>query len=355
MGIDLGGLVTKHPSSLQAWNGKKVAFDAWNVLYQFLSSIRQPDGTPLKAANGDITSHLAGTLYRTAALVEAGVKPIFVFDGQPHALKQETIAARSARRDAAQGEYADALAEGDEEKALTKAKQTSRLTWDMAEEAKELLQLLGVPVVEAPSEGEAQAAWMASSGAVDASCSQDFDSLLFGAPRLVRNLTVTGRRKLPGKQVWVDVAPEEIRLEEMLSTHDISREQLVDVALLVGTDFHPGIHGIGAKKALGAIQKNGDLETLLDRLNGDPGTATSALERAILEQQEALADREAIRSIFLQPEHVNVDPVFGKADADGVHGFMVDRFGFSAERVDGALKRFEAARSRANQQSLFDF
>lgn len=355
MGIDLGGLVTKHPSSLQAWNGKSVAIDAWNVLYQFLSSIRQPDGTPLKAANGDITSHLAGTLYRTASMVEAGIKPVYVFDGTPHPLKQETIAARSARRDAAVGEYANALAEGDQEKAMTKAKQTSRLTWDMAEQAKELLQLLGVPVVEAPSEGEAQAACMAKHGVVEASCSQDFDSLLFGAPRLVRNLTVTGRRKLPGKQVWVDVSPEEIRLPEMLAANELTQAQLIDAALLVGTDFHPGIHGIGAKKAVATIKKFGDLESLLDRLQADPASADSAVERAILEQHEALMDRDTIRNIFSNPEYADADIVHGKADASGVHAFMVDQFGFSTDRVDGALKRFDAARSRASQQSLFDF
>lgn len=355
MGIDLGGLVEKHPSSLQAWNGKTIAIDAWNILYQFLSSIRQPDGTPLKAANGDITSHLAGTMYRTAAMVEAGIKPVFVFDGTPHPLKQETIAARSARREAAVDAYADALAGGDEDKALTKAKQTSRLTWDMAEQAKELLRLLGMPVIAAPSEGEGQAAWMASSGAVDASCSQDFDSLLFGAPRLIRNLTVTGRRKMPGKQVWIDVAPEEIRLPEMLAKNELTREQLIDAALLVGTDFHPGIHGIGAKKAVAVIKKFGDLEMIIDKLSADPASADSAVERAIVEQQEALTDREVIRKIFLEPDHVEVDFSFEKADADGVHSFMVDQYGFSSDRVDGALKRFEAARGKASQQSLFDF
>ena len=266
MGIDLGDVVIKQPTTLPALAGQTVAFDAWNILYQFLSNIRQPDGTPLKDAQGRTTSHLAGCLYRTANLVEAGIKPVFVFDGEPHPLKRETLAARSARRDQAQSDYEEALAAGDEAKAFSKAQQTSRMTSDMAQEAKDLLGMLGIPVVEAPGEGEAQAAWMCQEGLVDAACSQDFDALLFGAPRMLRHLTATGRRKLPGKQVWVDVAPESIDLASSLGALGLTRDQLIDVALLVGTDFHPGIKGIGAKKAIQLIQKEGDLESLLERL-----------------------------------------------------------------------------------------
>ena len=159
MGIDLGDVVIKHPTTLQDLHGQTVAFDAWNVLYQFLSNIRQPDGTPLMDAQGRVTSHLAGCLYRTANLVEAGIKPVFVFDGQPHHLKRETLAARSERRKQAEADYQDAKAAGDDEKAFSKAQQTSKMTSDMADEAKHLLRSLGIPVIEAPSEGEAQAAW----------------------------------------------------------------------------------------------------------------------------------------------------------------------------------------------------
>lgn len=355
MGVDIGDLVVKRPVGLSDYAHKTVAFDAWNILYQFLSNIRQPDGTPLMNAAGDITSHLAGVLYRTGNLVEAGIKPVWVFDGEPHPLKQETLAARSARREQATHDLAAAQEEGDDEKALSKAKQTSRLTAPMAEQAKELLRALGIPVVDAPSDGEAQAAWMASSGAVDVACSQDFDSLLFGAPKLLRNLTASGRRKLPGKQVWVDVTPEEIDLEATLANVEMTRDQLIDAALLVGTDFNPGIKGIGPKKAVALIRKHDGLEPLLESLQANPESASSAVERALLEQHESLMDRETIRGIFARPAHVDVDIAHGKPDADAVRALMVDRFGFSKERVGTAIERFEAARGRANQQSLFDF
>lgn len=368
MGIDLGDLVVKRPITFEEYAGKRVAFDAWNILYQFVASIRQPDGTPLMDKEGRVTSHLAGILYRTGNLVEAGIKPIFVFDGAPHILKSETLAGRAARKEQAAKDLGDAQAalaqareEGDEEaeaagleRARTKAQQTSRLTVPMVDQAKEVLAALGIPVVQAPGEGEAQAAWMAQQGLVHAACSQDFDALLFGTPRLARHLAVTGRRKLPGKQVWVDVAPEEISLEASLQAIDLTREQLVDVALLVGTDFHPGIRGVGPKKALALVHKEGSLEALIDRLSANPSAADSAVERAILDQHTALADREEVRRIFLQPQHGDVGSLDAKpTDGDLIHRIMVDRHGFSAERVDAALAKFQAARKKGAQQRLF--
>jgi flap endonuclease-1 len=370
VGIDLGDIVVRRPAAMADYAGKRVAFDAWNVLYQFLSSIRAPDGTPLKDAEGRVTSHLAGALYRTANLVEAGIRPAFVFDGEPHPLKRETLAGRAARkveaeahralaeadRDAARAEGDEAGAEEAEGRMRTKAQQTSRLDLPMVQETMALFRALGVPVLQAPGEGEAQGAWMARQGLVHAVCSQDYDAVLFGAPRLVRNLSVVGRRKLPGKQVWVDAQPEEIGLEESLAASGLTRERLVDVALLVGTDFHPGIRGIGSKKALALVKKEGSLEALLDRLAANPSSASSAVERAILEQHEALADRDAVRRIFLEPAHVAVDPgdlEMRAPDPPAVRRLMVDGHGFSPERVDTALERFGAARKKTGQKTLF--
>lgn len=368
MGIDLGDVVVKRPTTVAAFAGKRVAIDAWNILYQFLSSIRQPDGTPLMDAQGRVTSHLSGLLQRTANLVEAGIKPVYVFDGEPHPLKRETLALRSERKQKAQGELTAATSERDaareagdeeaegaaEERMRTKAQQTSRLTVPMVEEAQALLRGLGVPVVQAPGEGEAQASWMAAAGHVDAAVSQDFDALLFGAPLLVRHLAAGGRRKMPGKQVWVDVEPEEIPLAASLAQLNLTREQLVDCALLVGTDFHPGVKGIGAKKAVALIQKNGTLEAILDRLAANPSSADSAVERAIVEQHEALADRDAVRQIFLASPHREPgDLALRSPDEAAVRDLMVREHGFSPERVGQALAKFGAARGKRAQTTLF--
>lgn len=334
--------------------GKRLAFDAWNILYQFLASIRQADGTPLMDAQGRVTSHLSGILSRTGAIVEAGIRPIFVFDGEPHPLKRETLADRAARKVKAQGEYDEALAAGDLEKARSKAQQTSRLTVPMVEETQRLLRGLGVPVLQAPGEGEAQASWLASQGLVDGVVSQDYDSLLFGAPVLVRSLGVGGRRKLPGKQVWVDAQPERIVLAETLAAAHLSREQLVDAAVLVGTDFNPGIKGIGAKTAISLVREAGTLDALLSRLRANPSGASGAAERRILEQFEGLADRDEVRRIFLQPAHTSEAPPAAPAmDAAAVRKLLVDEHGFAAERVESALARFSGARERKRQATLF--
>lgn len=354
MGIALGDIVPREPTTVAAWSGKWVAFDAWNILYQFLSSVRQRDGTPLMNERGEVTSHLAGVLYRTSNLVEAGVRPVWVFDGKPHALKMETLAGRAERRRRAEEERAAAIEAGDLETALAKAKQTSRMTAPMAQQAMELLGALGMPVVVAPADGEAQAAWMCARGDVAAVCTQDFDSLLYGAPTTLRNLTLSGRRKVPGKQVWTDVAPEAVHLAAVEAATGLTRERLVDVALLVGTDFHPGVKGIGPKKAVQVVAASGGLEPLLERLAADPGSVKSAAERAILEQHESLMDRDAVRAIFMQPAHDDdFDLTIRKPDVGAVHEFMVERFGFDATRVAQAVGRFAAARGHHAQQTLF--
>ena len=201
MGVDLGDLFDKKEIELTELKGKVIAIDAYNTLYQFLSIIRQRDGTPLIDSHGEITSHLSGFLYRTTNLVEAGIKPVFVFDGAPPAFKNNTIEERKKIRTEAREKYEVAKAKGDEEEAFKHAQASSRIGGNMIEDAKSLLGFMGVPVVQAPSEGEAQAAFMVREKKAYAAGSQDYDSLLFGASVMVRNLAVSGKRKLPGKSV----------------------------------------------------------------------------------------------------------------------------------------------------------
>src|SRR6266540_3976181 len=231
MGLNLADLVTSEPRTLEDFSGKILAIDAFNTLYQFLAIIRQPDGTPLMDRQGRVTSHLSGLIYRLSNFVAAGIKPSFVFDGEPPRLKARTLVARGEVKQRAEREWREAVEIGDLATARTKAMQTSRLTDEMVGQSKKLLDLLGLPWVQAPAEGEAQASAMARSGSAYAAASQDFDSLLFGSPRLVKNLAISGRRKLPRKDVYVDVQPEEIVLEATLVRLGITREQLVDVGI----------------------------------------------------------------------------------------------------------------------------
>lgn len=338
MGVNLSPIVEAKEVELGDLRGKTVAIDAYNTIFQFLSIIRQPDGKPLQDSQGRVTSHLSGILYRTANLIEAGIEPSFVFDGKPSELKAGTIEERIARREKAKREYEEALAEGDLKRAFSKAQQTSRMTPEILETSKELLSLMGIPVIQAPSDGEAQAAYMCGKGDVYAAASQDFDSILFGAPLLVRNLTISGRRKVPGKNVYRDVKTEIIDSASMLDALGITREQLVDVCIMIGTDFNHGVDGIGPKKGLKLIQKHGDLETVMERTDMDiPGY-------------------EDVREIFLNgPRSDDYSVRTGQMDADGVIGMMTD-FGFSQDRVSTVINKIEAARkaesNRRKQRSL---
>ena len=335
MGINLSDLVTPQPRTLEDFSGKILAIDGFNTLYQFLSIIRQPDGTPLMDHQGRVTSHLSGLIYRMSNFVAAGIKPAFVFDGEPPRLKARTVAARAEVKRRAEREWREAVEIGDLAKARTKAMQTARLTGEMVEQAQRLLTLLGVPWIRAPSEGEAQASAMARAGQAYAAASQDYDALLFGSPRLVKNLAITGRRKLPRKEVYVDVQPEEIALEPALAALGVTREQLVDMALLMGTDFNEGVKGIGPKKAHALIKKHGSL---------DP---------ALAELQVDIEAKEEVRRIFLEPKVApEVTLEFRDPDPEGVRRMLCDEFAFSRDRIDQALARFTDARSGQKQRSL---
>lgn len=338
MGVDLGDLFSKHPLTLESLRGRTVAVDAHNVLYQFLSIIRQSDGTPLRDSRGRVTSHLSGLIYRTTNLIEAGIKPVFVFDGKPPPLKAATIEARAAVRREAEARWAEAREAGAEAEAFRWAQASSRITRDMVGESRALLEAMGAPTVQAPSEGEAQAAHMARKGDAWAAVSQDFDSLLFGAPRLVRSLAVTGKRKLPRRNVYVNVEPEELVLEEGLSGLGITREQLIALGILVGTDFHPGIRGVGPKKALKLVKEHGTLEKSLEALG------------------QQIENGRLIEEFFRSPdvtEEYDVKP--RPPSPERIVKILCDEHDFSKERVEKAVERLKEAAGAKAQKTLFQF
>ena len=302
--------------------------DAHNALYQFLSIIRQPDGTPLMDGAGRITSHLSGILFRTVNFLEKGIRPVFVFDGKPPEFKQETINERRLVRARADEAWKAALREGDMEEAYRQASASARIDSHVIASSHELLDLLGIPRVQAPSEGEAQAAHMVRSGSITYAVSQDYDSLLFGSPVLVRNLTVSGRRKMRGRTITVN--PERIVLSSLLDRLGITREQLVEIGILVGTDFNPGIRGVGGKTAL-KIVKNGEFESVIAEKQPD-------------------FDPVPIRDFFLDPPVTDDYTLEWKApDVEGVVEMLCGRYDFSEERVRGALAR---APVKAAQKTL---
>ncbi len=322
MGVALSDIVEGKIIELEYLSGRSISIDAYNMLYQFLSIIRQRDGTPLMNSKGEITSHLSGLFYRTARLLEKGIKPVYVFDGAPPEEKTHTLSEREKKKIEAEKKYEAALKKGDLENARVYAQQTSRLTKDMVNQAKKLLNLLGVPWVQAPSEGEAQAAYMAKKGDVWASASQDYDSLLFGSPRLVRNLGITGRRKLPRKNVYVEIKPEIIELENTLGSLGIDLDQLIQIGLMVGTDFNSGVKGIGPKKALKLVKEGKTAKEVYV----EHGMDTSGVKFA--------------ESIFKRPKTTNNYKLEWKEpDEEGLISYLCGEHDFSEERIKSTLER----------------
>ena len=324
MGVDLADIIPEEVINLDSLSGKTLAVDAYNALYQFLAIIRQPDGTPLKDRKGRVTSHLSGLLYRTSNLAEKGIRLAFVFDGRPPEMKTLEIQRRRKIRQEAKVQYETALKEGRLEEARTYAQATSSLKDQMVQDAKTLLDALGVAWIQAPSEGEAQAAYVAARGDVWSVASQDHDSLLFGAPRMIKNLAITGRRKLPRRNAYVEVEPRLVELAKVLAELSLTREQLIDVGILIGTDFNPdGIKGIGPKTALKLINEHGSLEAVREK-----------------EMKEGLPDVSRIREIFLTPDVTSTYSLkWSTPNAENVVRFLCGEHDFSEDRVRKAVSR----------------
>jgi flap endonuclease-1 len=315
VGLPLKDLVSAQELPWDALAGRSLAVDGYNAAYQFLATIRQRDGQLFSDPEGKVTSHLMGAFYRTTSLLQQGVLPVWVFDGKPPDRKAGTIRQRIAAKEKAESRYQEALAAGDLETARRKAAQTSRLTRPMVEELVQLLAGMGVPTVQAPGEGEAQAAVMSSKGTVWASASEDYDTLLFGAPRLVRGLAARGRGgSTPGAQF--------IDRTELLSHLGIDGDELIEIGIIVGSDFNEGAAGYGPKKALKVVQEHLGFRATMEKVGIDP------------------AEAEAVAEIFRHPAAIEVPPLsFGPVDEAAVRHLLVEGHGFSGSRVGAAISR----------------
>ncbi len=333
MGVNLKDLIPDDVKTviddLRNLRGRVVAVDAYNALYQFLTAIRQPDGTPLMDHEGRVTSHLNGLFYRSINFVEAGIKLVYVFDGEPPEIKYMEIQRRKKVKEEAIRKYEEAIKKGDLEAAKRYAQMSAKLTDEMAGEAKRLLEAMGIPWVQAPAEGEAQAAYMTSKGDVWATASQDYDSLLFGSPRLLRNLTISGRRKLPRKNIYIEIKPEVIELNKVLERLGITREQLIAIGILVGTDYNPdGVKGIGPKKALQLVKTYKDIDKLF---------------RAI-PSRDFPVEPKKIFEYFINPPHTdNYKLEWREPNEEAIVDILVKEHDFSPDRVKKAVERLRKA------------
>ena len=342
MGLNIRDIISRKEIEISDLKEKTVCVDAFNILYQFLSTIRQPDGTPLMDNKKRITSHLSGLFYRNVALLFEGIRLVYVFDGESPDLKIRTHKKREGGRDLARERYEEAKQEGDLFLMKRYSSQLARLDEEMIRESKELLEAMGVAVVQAPSEGEAEAAYLSKiKGDVYASVSQDYDSLLFGTPRLIQNLTLARKRKTFSG--WTEIKPELIELERVLNSLEINLDQLICLGILVGSDYNPkGIPGIGQKKALQIVQKY-----------KQPIFIFESVEEQIMSlPEEDRFDWKEIFELFHKPGVIDVDFNFRQIDEEKIKEILVKEHDFSEERVDKQLERLRKIAEKRKQKGL---
>ncbi|MFA4960458.1 MAG: flap endonuclease-1 [Candidatus Pacearchaeota archaeon] len=342
MGVQISEIIPKKEISFPDLKGKIIAIDAFNTLYQFLTTIRQPDGTPLMDKNKKITSHLSGLFYRNINLLQEGIKPVYVFDGQPPELKFAEIEKRKEAKEIAEKKYEDSKKLGNKDLMKKYSSQFVKLSNDIVDESKELLIAMGIPVVQAPGEGEAEAATLSKAGKAWAVASQDYDSLLYGAPFLVRNLTLSKKRKTSAG-IYIDVNLEMIEFNETLRKLEIDHDQLICLAILVGTDYNPGgVKGIGQKRALEIVQKYKYPIEIFKQIEKN-------------NKYNFIFDWQEIFRQFHEYKSSTQEKIeFGKVDKKKVKEILLSR-DFSENRIDSGLQRLKEIEEIKKQKGLGEF
>ena len=332
---------------LEELRGKIIAVDAFNILYQFLANVRQLDGTPLMDSKKRITSHLSGLFYRTTNLITKGFKLVYVFDGKPPELKEKTRERRNVKKEAAKSKFEEAKEKGAKDEMFKWARQNLRLSDEMIDESKKLIKALGLPVIQAPSEGESQCAFMVKQKDAFCVASQDYDSLLFGANRLVQNMTLARRKKTPSG-AFISITPIMIELDKVLNSLQINRDQLICLGILVGTDFNPkGIKGIGPKKALQLVKQY-----------KQPVLLFKAIEKMAEQGKipELDFDWHEIFELFKKPDIERKYKIeFKKINEEKVKEFLCKEHDFSESRVESALNKVAKFEKAAKQKDLKSF
>lgn len=342
MGLNIKDIIPRREIELDELKDKILCVDAFNALYQFLSTIRQIDGTPLMDDEKRITSHLSGILYRNVNLLSSGIKLVYVFDGKAPLLKAKTHKKRQDARDLAEERYEQAKDDEDIMRMKTYSSQLIRLDDEMISESKELLNAMGIAVVQAPSEGESEAAYLSRvKQNVFASVSQDYDSLLFGVTKLIRNLTISRKKKTYSG--YIEIKPEIIELEKVLNVLEINLDQLICLGILVGTDYNPrGIPGIGQKKALDIVRKY-----------KFPVEIFESVEEQIMSLSEVdRFDWKEIFELFHKPDVKNFEFEFGEINEEKIKEILIERHNFSKERVEKQIDKLKEIKEKNKQKNL---
>ncbi|KAL4202330.1 hypothetical protein AMTRI_Chr02g263160 [Amborella trichopoda] len=324
--------------TFESYFGRKIAIDASMSIYQFLIVVGRTGSEMLTNEAGEITSHLQGMFSRTIRLLEAGIKPLYVFDGKPPDLKKEELAKRLSKRVGATEDLAQAIETGDKADIEKYSKRTVKVTRQHNEDCKRLLRLMGVPVIEAPSEAEAECASLCKNGNVYAVASEDMDSLTFGAPRFLRHLMDPSSKKVPVMEFEIGKILEEL---------DLTMDQFIDLGILCGCDYCESIKGIGGQTALKLIRQHGSIENILENFNK---------ERYVIPENWPYQDARCLfKEPLVSPLEDLPEVKWASPDEEGLSTFLVKENGFNQDRVTKAIEKIKAAKNKSSQARLESF
>lgn len=323
-------------NEIKNYFGRKVAIDASMSLYQFLIAVRS-EGAQLTNAEGETTSHLMGTFYRTIRMVDNGIKPVYVFDGKPPNMKSGELEKRTERREEAEKALEKAKEVGDAEEIDKQSRRLVKVGKSHVEDCKKLLQLMGIPYVQAPCEAEAQCAELVKSNKVYAVGTEDMDALTFGSTVLLRHLTMSEARKMPIK---------EFHYEKILEGLELNKDQFVDLCILLGCDYCEKIRGVGPKGAIKLIQDNKTIENILETID---------TKKFVVPENWAY---QGARQLFKEPEVTpgsDIELKWEKPDEEGLVKFMAEQNGFAEDRIRNGAKKLMKAKQGTTQGRLDSF
>jgi flap endonuclease-1 len=340
MGLQIGEIISKKEIEFKDLKGKTIAVDAFNAIYQFLTTIRQPDGTPLKDSSGNVTSHLSGLFYRNIKLILEGVKLIYVFDGEAPKLKSKTWEIRKENKEQYRQKYEEARQEENIEDMGKYARSDVSLDKQKIAESKELLEAMGIAIIQAPGEGEAQASYLVEKNSdIYAVASQDYDCLMFKSPRLIQNLSMARKRKTVSG--YKEIFPQIIELKETLKELEINQEQMICMGILTGTDYNPGgVKGLGPKKSLKLVKEHKTCEKVFEFLKNEG-------------RYEANFDWKEIYEEIDNPNvNKEVKIKFPQIDKEKIKAILI-RHEFSEERINSQLDKLDEIKKARAQKTLF--
>ncbi|WJX63825.1 Elongation of fatty acids protein 2, variant 2 [Trifolium repens] len=332
-------------NKFESYFGRKIAVDASMSIYQFLIVVGRSGTEMLTNEAGEVTSHLQGMFSRTIRLLEAGMKPVYVFDGKPPEMKNQELKKRLSKRAEATAGLSEALETDNKEDIEKFSKRTVKVTKQHNDDCKRLLRLMGVPVVEAPSEAEAQCAALCKAGkasshllCVYAVASEDMDSLTFGAPKFLRHLMDPSSKKVPVMEFDIAKILEELNL---------TMDQFIDLCILSGCDYCDNIRGIGGLTALKLIRQHGSIENILENLSKEryqiPDDWPYQEARRLFKEPDVSTDDEVLNLKWSPP------------DEEGLITFLVNENGFNSDRVTKAIEKIKAAKNKSSQGRLESF